>query len=144
MNSASVLPREQLSKAQRELAFNRVLETGFPSPAGDHLDKALNLEELIVLRPSATFYVRVEGNAMSRSGICDKDILVVDRSLTARHGDIIIASIQDECVIRRLFKQQQTTMLVSDNPSYEPISIYEDTSWMVWGIVTHLIHRYRV
>lgn len=144
MNSASVLRREHLSKAQRELTFNRVLETGFPSPAGDHLDKALDLEELIVLRPSATFYVRVEGHAMSRSGICDKDILVVDRSLTARHGDIVVVSVQDECVIRRLFKQQQTVMLVSDNPSFEPIPISEEANWMIWGVVTHLIHRYRV
>ena len=144
MNSASVLPREQLSKAQRELAFNRVLETGFPSPAGDHLDKTLDLEELLILRPSATFYVRVEGNAMNRAGICHNDILVVDRSLTARHGDIVVASIQDECIVRRLYKQQQSIMLVSDNPSFEPIPIHEDTHWMVWGVVTHLIHRYRV
>ena len=144
MNSASVLRREDLSKAQRELAFNRVLETGFPSPAGDHLDKALSLEELIVLRPSATFYVRVEGNAMSNSGICDADILVVDRSLTARHGDIVVASIQGECLIRKLYQQQQTIVLISDTPTFEPIPIEESTTWMIWGVVTHLIHRYRL
>ena len=60
------------------LELARKMETGFPSPASDHLEKALNLEELVVFRPSATFYVRAQGNAMKRSGIHDKDILIVD------------------------------------------------------------------
>ena len=66
------------------LSLSRKIETGFPSPASDHLEKALSLEELIVRRPTSTFYVRVEGHAMNASGIYEGDILVVDRSLSPK------------------------------------------------------------
>ncbi len=123
--------------------LSRKIETGFPSPAGDHLEKALSLEELIVRRPTSTFYVRAEGNAMKASGIYDGDILVVDRSLTARNGSIIIVSLNEEVIIRRLVKKGNRIFLVSGDVRYAPIPINEGTEWMVWGVATHLIHRFR-
>ena len=66
---------------------------GFPSPAEQYLEPPLDLNELLVKRPAATFFVRVEGDSMINAGIHDKDLLVVDRSLTPSNGDIIIASV---------------------------------------------------
>lgn len=102
------------------LQLSRRIETGFPSPAGDHLERALNLEELIVRRPTSTFYVRVEGDAMKASGIHDKDILVVDRSLNATNGSILVVTIDDEVLIRRLIKQGDRRFLVTDDASMPP------------------------
>ncbi|MBO6572323.1 MAG: translesion error-prone DNA polymerase V autoproteolytic subunit [Balneola sp.] len=124
------------------LVLARKMETGFPSPASDHLEKALNLEELVVFRPSATFYVRAQGNAMQRSGIHDKNILIVDRSITPRHGNIIVTSIDEEPSIRRFAKQGSRIFLVSDDSSLKPIAVTKETAWTIWGVVTHVIHRF--
>lgn len=126
------------------LELARKMETGFPSPASDHLEKALNLEELVVFRPYATFYVRAQGNAMQRSGIHDKDILIVDRSITPRHGNIIVTSIDEEPSIRRFAKQGSRIFLVSDDTSLQPIPITKETAWTIWGVVTHVVHRFRL
>jgi DNA polymerase V len=126
------------------LELARKMETGFPSPASDHLEKALSLEELVVFRPSATFYVRAQGNAMQRSGIHDKDILIVDRSITPRHGNIIVTSIDEEPSIRRFAKQGSRIFLVSDDSSLQPIAVNKETAWTIWGVVTHVIHRFRL
>ncbi len=125
-----------------QLELARKMETGFPSPASDHLEKALNLEDLVVYRPSATFYVRTEGNAMAKSGIHHKDILIVDRSITARHGCIVITSINQEPCIRRFIRQGHQIFLVSDDKQLKPITITEETEWTIWGVVTHVIHRF--
>lgn len=124
------------------LKLSRKIETGFPSPATDHLEKALNLEDLIVRRPTSTFYVRAEGNAMKSYGIHDGDILVVDRSLTARNNSIIIASLDDEVIIRRVSKKSNRIFLVSGDIRFAPIPIGKETNWMVWGVATHLIHKF--
>ncbi|MFY0683705.1 MAG: translesion error-prone DNA polymerase V autoproteolytic subunit [Balneola sp.] len=133
---------EKIRTGRLDLA--RKMETGFPSPASDHLEKALNLEDLVVFRPSATFYVRAQGNAMSRSGIHDRDILIVDRSITAKHGCIIITSIDEEPSIRRFVLQGSRIFLVSDDSSLKPIAISKETEWTIWGVVTHVIHRFNI
>ncbi len=124
------------------LKLSRKIETGFPSPAGDHLEKALSLEELIVHRPTSTFYVRAEGNAMKAAGIYDGDILVVDRSLNPQNGSVIIVSLDEEVIIRRFVKKGNRVFLVSGDVKYAPIPINEGTEWMVWGVATYLIHRF--
>ncbi|MTI88083.1 MAG: translesion error-prone DNA polymerase V autoproteolytic subunit [Balneolaceae bacterium] len=141
MEDFKIYQGSAIKPAKNDLTLTRKMETGFPSPAADHLEKALDLEELIVHHPAATFYVRAEGNAMQTSGIHDGDILVVDRSINARSNHIVIAAIAEEPVIRRLVKRGSRIMLVSDLTKYEPICIYPDTSWMIWGVVTHVIHR---
>ncbi|MFV1884597.1 MAG: LexA family protein [Balneola sp.] len=125
------------------LELSRKIETGFPSPAGDHLEKSLSLEELIVHRPTSTFYVRAEGSAMQAAGIYDGDILVVDRSLHPRDGSIIIVSLNEEVIIRRLAKKGNRIFLVSGDIRYAPIPVNEGTEWTVWGVATHLIHRFK-
>lgn len=127
-----------------QLDLTRKMETGFPSPASDHSEKALNLEDLVVFRPSATFYVRAQGNAMAHSGIHDKDILIVDRSITAKHGCIIITAIDEEPSIRRFVLQGSRIFLVSDDSSLNPIAISKETDWTIWGVITHVIHRFNL
>lgn len=129
-------------KPKQEMKLSQKAETGFVSPAADHLQKPLDLEELIVHHPTATFYVRAEGNAMKSSGIHDGDILVVDRSLNPHDGAIVVAAIDEEPVIRRLIKRGSRLLLVSDDLQLEPFIIHSDTNWMVWGVVTHVIHKY--
>lgn len=124
------------------LDLSRKIETGFPSPATDHLEKALRLEDLIVRRPTSTFYVRAEGNAMKASGIHNGDILVVDRSLNAKHECLLVLSIDDEVLIRRFIRLGNKTFLTTDDASLAPIPITPHTQWMIWGVVTHLIHRF--
>lgn len=130
-------------KPKYEMKLSQKAETGFVSPAADHLQKPLDLEELIVHHPAATFYVRAEGNAMQASGIHDGDILVVDRSLNPKDENIVIAAIEEEPVIRRLVKRGSRLFLLSDAPKFEPITIHPDTNWLIWGVVTHVIHKYR-
>ena len=103
----------------------------------------MNLEQIIVQRPTSTFYVRVEGGAMKAAGIHDGDILVVDRSLTPTSGSILIFTMDEEVLIRRFIQQGQRRFLVTDDPSRLPIPIEPHTEWMVWGVATHLIHRFR-
>ncbi len=124
--------------------LSQKLETGFPSPAADHLEKALSLEKLVVFRPSATFYVRAEGNAMARSGIHDKDILIVDRSITPKNGHLIITSVNDEPIIRRFTRRGIRIFLLSDDVQFEPILIQRETEWIIWGVITHVVHRFRL
>ncbi len=124
------------------LQLSRKIETGFPSPASDHLEKALSLEELIVRRPTSTFYVRVEGDAMNASGIHEGDILVVDRSLNAQSGSVLVVTYEDEVIIRRLIKHNDRSFLVTGDAKLPPIPIDTSTQWMIWGVVTHLIHRF--
>jgi DNA polymerase V len=127
-----------------QLELARKMETGFPSPASDHLEKALNLEDLVVFRPSATFYVRAQGNAMAKSGIHDRDILIVDRSITAKHGHIIITSIEEEPSIRRFVRQGSRVFLVSDDTKLKPVVVSRETDWTIWGVITHVIHKFKI
>ena len=129
---------------RHELDIARKIETGFPSPAADHMEKALNLEDLVVYRPSTTFYVRAEGNSMNASGIHDRDILIVDRSIHPQHGNIAIFALEGEPVIRRFVRQNERIFLVSDDPQLRPIPIFSETDWAIWGVVTHVIHKYKL
>lgn len=118
-----------------------LIETGFPSPAADYKEQALSLDELLVRHPSATFYVRAKGDAMQRSGIFDGDLLVVDRSLTARDGDVIIVAVEDQIMVRRLILRGVEVWLATDRPGDVPLRIHQQTEWMIWGMVTHVIHK---
>jgi len=123
--------------------LSQKIETGFPSPASDHLEKALSLEDLIVRRPTSTFYVRAEGNAMKAAGIFDGDILVIDRSLNAIEGSIIVVSLDEDIIIRKLVKKGNRLFLISGDVKYAPIPIGRETNWMIWGVATHLIHKFK-
>ena len=114
---------------------------GFPSPAEDHLDLDLDLNEHLVKHPAATFYVYAKGDSMINSGIHDGDLLIVDRSLNPGLKNIIIAVINGEFTVKRISKINKELYLIPDNNSYKPIKITEDMNFQIWGIVTHTIHK---
>ncbi len=116
---------------------------GFPSPADDYVEEALDLNDLLVRNPPATFMMRVSGRSMEPAGIDDGDLLVVDRSLEARTGDVVIAYLNGELAVKRIATIGGRLALVADNGAFPPIEITEAMDFDVWGVVTHVIHSVR-
>ena len=111
---------------------------GFPSPAEDWLEDKLDLNRLLIQRPAATFFVRVEGDSMLGAGIHPGDLLVVDRSLTATDGRIVLAVLDGEFTVKRL--RRNPDRLVAANKKFPDMLITEDRCFEVWGVVTNVIH----
>ncbi len=114
---------------------------GFPSPADDYLELSLDLNDYLIKHPAATFMVRVSGDSMKNAGIQSGDLLIVDRSLEASHGKIVIAAIDGELTVKRLYQQGNRVQLVPDNPAWQAITINELQDVVIWGVVTHVIHQ---
>ena len=117
------------------------IAAGFPSPADDYLDVALDLNEHLIAHPAATFYVRVAGSSMEGAGIFDDDLLIVDRSLEAQPGNIVVAVIDGDFTVKRLVKRRGKVLLVAEHPDYPPIQIHEESEATFWGVVTYCLHR---
>lgn len=116
---------------------------GFPSPADDHLDDPIDLTRLLVQNPPATFLWRVDGSSMRDAGIYDGDLLVVDRALTPRDGDVVVATVDGERTLKRLsFKDGRPHLSLenSDMPAYQ---LSEQTEVEVWGVIVCNIHFHR-
>ncbi|MBR9883768.1 MAG: translesion error-prone DNA polymerase V autoproteolytic subunit [Oceanospirillales bacterium] len=122
--------------------FLERVSAGFPSPAQDYIEQSLDLNELCIRHPAATFFVRAEGQSMIEAGIHPNDILVVDRSLRAQHGDIIIASVDGELTVKEL-ALHPCVQLLPHNPAYEPITLSAESELEVFGVVTNVIHNVR-
>ena len=112
---------------------------GFPSPADDYVDKRLDLNDLIE-RPAATFFVTITGDSMTGASIHHGDLLVVDRSLEASDGKIIIAAVNGELTVKRLSLKNGEAWLMPENPAYPPLRITEGLDCVIWGVVTRVIH----
>jgi DNA polymerase V len=119
--------------------FLHRVSAGFPSPAEDYIEKTLDLNELCIQHPAATFFVRVDGESMIGAGIFPGDVLVVDRSLRAQHGDIIIASLESEMTVKELHLSPPPVYLLPNNPAYQPILIEEGMVLEVFGVVTNVV-----
>lgn len=113
---------------------------GFPSPADGELAAELDLNDLLIKHPVATFFVRVSGHSMIKAGIHHNDILVVDRSLEPAHGKIVIAAVNGELTVKRLILQDKRILLAAENDAYLPIAITEGVELHIWGVVTNVIH----
>lgn len=114
---------------------------GFPSPADDYLEEYLDVGEYLVQNPASTFFVRVQGESMTGDSIHPGDILVVDRSLTPKHRDIVIAILNTEFTVKRLHQQGGIIRLLPANPAYRVIEISEGDQFQVWGVVAHVLHK---
>lgn len=119
------------------------VEAGFPSPADDHLERSLDLNEHLVKNPAATFFVRVKGDSMRDAGISNGDILVVDRSVSPEDGQVVVAMLDGDFTVKRLRKRNGRVFLVAENNAYPPIEVGEDQELVVWGVVTFVIHQPR-
>jgi DNA polymerase V len=120
--------------------FSGKVAAGFPSPADDYIEKTLDLNELLVQRPAATFFVRAEGESMLGAGIHPNDILVVDRSLEPVTGKIIICALNGELTVKRLKSERDVIVLGAENPAYPDIVVQDGMDMVIWGVVTNVIH----
>ena len=116
------------------------ISAGFPSPADDYVEERLDLNTLLVQAPSSTFFVRVQGHSMEGIGIFPDDILVVNRALTPRTNDIILAIVDGEFTVKRWVSTPNGWCLQSEHMDYPPIFIQEEMDFEVWGVVTFAIH----
>ena len=114
----------------------------FPSPAEQYIESPLDLNELLVHRPAATFFVRAAGDSMTGAGIRPGDILVVDRSLEARDGSIVIACVDNEFTVKFLRSDGERWYLQPANRKYKPITFSEGMELRIFGVVTAVIHQF--
>ena len=119
------------------------VNAGFPSPAEDHLDVSLDLNEYLIKHPSATFYIYAKGDSMINDGIYSGDIMIVDRSLSPKSKDIVIAVIDGDFTVKRIYYKNNKIYLIPSNKKYKSISITDDMDFQIWGVVTHTIHHCR-
>jgi len=136
------VPFETRTKLRIPLASANV-QAGFPSPADDHMEHTLDLNEHLVSNPAATFFVRVRGSSMKDAGIVDGDTLIVDRSVTPRDRQIVIAMLDGDFTVKRLRKRGKRIFLEAENPEFSPIEISENQELTIWGVVTFVIHQPR-
>lgn len=122
--------------------FTSTVSAGFPSPADDYIERHLDLNELLVKHPTATFFVRVEGQSMINAGIKSGDILIVDRSLSPSSGHVVIAVLNGDFLVKKLHKRGNQTWLLPENPKYQPMQITDESNFEIWGVVTSVIHNF--
>jgi DNA polymerase V len=116
------------------------LAAGFPSPADDYIEGRLDLNRHLIKHPAATFFVRVSGDSMIDAGIHSGDLLVVDRSLDAVDGNVIVAALDGELTVKRLSKRGEILRLLPANRDYQPIEILTQQTFEIFGVVTNVIH----
>ena len=122
--------------------FAAGVRAGFPSPADDHAEPGLNLNELLE-NPAATFCAWAEGDSMINLGILDGDLMIIDRSLEARHDDVVVADLNGSFTVKRLVRKPSGNFLMPANPDYPPIPITPDDDIRIWGVVVRVIHDLR-
>lgn len=135
--------RPRLNSCLRLPLYSSRIQAGFPSPGDDYIEKTLDLNEHLIEHPAATFFVRVSGDSMVGAGIHQDDILIVDRSLKAKHNSIVIAVLNGELTVKRLKIQSGRYSLVPENPAYREIGITEEMDFHIWGVVTSVVHQLR-
>ncbi|MBO4621316.1 MAG: translesion error-prone DNA polymerase V autoproteolytic subunit [Paludibacteraceae bacterium] len=128
------------------LEFAEALHAGFPSPAADHSGERINLTKEMSPNPETTFYAHIEGDSMRDAGILDGDIVVVDRSLEPKSGDIIVAYLDGEYTVKefRMDASGRFAWLIPHNPDFQPIRVESDSNFSVWGVVTYAVHKVKV
>jgi DNA polymerase V len=112
---------------------------GFPSPADDYLERALDFNELLVHNPAATFAVRLSSDSMTGVGLFPGDIAVVDRSVEPTNGCIVVALLDGEFTVKRYIRRAAGIVLHAENPSFADIEVSEERSFEIWGVVVKSI-----
>ncbi|WP_338396246.1 LexA family protein [Fulvitalea axinellae] len=114
---------------------------GFPSPAEDYLEGVIDLNRELVGNREATFFARVRGESMSGANIHDGDVLVVDRSMRPREGDLAVCCVNGEFTLKRFSRRGGKVRLLAANPEFPDIEVGAGDDFMVWGVVTYTIQR---
>jgi len=118
------------------------VSAGFPSPADDYTEENIDLNEHLISNPFSTFFLRVKGDSMINAGIKDKDLIIVDKSLIAKPGNIIIAMIDGEFTIKRLSIKNDELYLKAENNNYPDFRFKNHIDVQIWGVVIYSIHSY--
>jgi len=119
------------------------VEAGFPSPADDHLERGIDLNEELIRNPAATFLVRVKGDSMRDAGIHSGDVLIVDKSLAPTDRKIVVAMIDGNFTVKRFRKRGAQVFLEAENPEFPPIEVTEGQELSIFGVVSYIIHQAR-
>ena len=120
--------------------YQDAISAGLPSQVTEEVEETLDLNELLIRKPSTTFLLRVYGSSMIKAGIFDQDILIVDRSIEPSDGNVVIAAVNGELTVKRLSIKGDTVQLIAENDAYLPIDITSDTELHILGVVTNVIH----
>lgn len=119
------------------------IRAGFPSPAQDYMGESIDLNRELVRHPATTFYARAVGDSMKGCGIDDGDLLVIDKSIEPRDGDIVVAFIDGDFTLKKVKLEPEGSCLwlMPANEDYPPIKVTEDNHFIVWGVLTYNIKR---
>ncbi len=128
------------SGLQVPLYHNRV-QAGFPSPAFDSVCETLDVAQFLIPNPASTFFLKVTGESMRDAGIFSDDVLIVDRSEEPRNGDVVVAAVDGDFTVKRLFKTDSRIELRPENKQFEPIVVTEENELIIWGVVRKVIHN---
>ena len=133
---------DSTAKRFRIPLLNDSVSAGFPSPADDYTEENIDLNEHLISNPFSTFFLRVKGESMINAGIKDKDLIIVDKSLIAKPGNIVIAMIDGEFTIKRLSIKNDELYLKAENHNYPDFSFKNHIDVQIWGVVIYSIHSY--
>ncbi len=118
------------------------ISAGFPSPADDFIELAIDLNKFLVKHKDTTFFARVKGHSMKNAGINDGDLLVIDKSLEPQNDKIAICQIDGEFTVKRIKIEKDIVWLIAENEDYKPIKVTPENELMIWGIVIHSIKSF--
>jgi DNA polymerase V len=120
--------------------FMSKVAAGFLSPAQDYVEQTLDLYELFIKRPAATFFVRVEGDWIIEAGVFSNDILIVGRSVRTAHGDVVVAQVNNEFTVKEL-QLRPRLLLVPRNSAFSPLELSDESELHVFGVVTNVLRQ---
>lgn len=133
-----------LSSENNNVSYiDTVIKAGFPSPAQDYISGTIDLNRELIRRRETTFLARVSGNSLQEAGICDGDIVIIDKSLEAKNGDFVVAFIDGEFTLKefRFDEAENCAWLIPHNKAYEPIKVTQENDFLVWGVLTYTIKQ---
>ena len=115
---------------------------GFPSPAADHLEKEISLDQLLNIRAPNIYLVSIDGDSMQGAGIYSGDVAVVDRSLEPVHGDVVVALLNNDPICKRLCLREKSVILQSENSKYPDRHVLEGDDLSIWGVITYTVRSH--
>lgn len=133
-------PNKTMFERQRAL-LRKAVPAGFPSPADDYVERRLSLDEHLIQHRESTFFMRVAGHSMRDLGIYDGDLLVVDRSVPATHGCVVVAVVDGEFTVKQLLYTPQGKVLRAAHPDYPEVAVKAEHDFSIWGVVQWNVHR---
>lgn len=139
-----VLKSNNYSGTVKIALYNCKISAGFPSPADDYIDKHLDLNEHLIKRQASTYLLIASGDSMTGENIHDRDMLIVDRSIKPISGDVVIAVVDGQLTVKKLFIDKNNQIFLEPaNHKYQRIQISESMELVIWGVVLHVVHSYQ-